>query len=453
MAFDLAQAGSRMPKMATRHFWITNSPSLLKLQLLCASKMPVKKLLDICPKIPLIIENDSKRSSEAKIANLIAALEHRDRVQEIAIRDPLTRDGLWERIAMVMQEPFPELSALCLQSLSGVLTLPNTFLNRSAPCLQDLTLSEISFPSLPQLLLSTRDLTSLHLFNIPNSGYIPPETMATCLSVLPKLKFLTIRFRSPTYLPKRGNRPVPPQTRSVLPALTELDFQGINEYLEVLVAQIDAPLLRFDRFKIVFSERVHFDLPQTIRFFDQLDSFGTSSLTLRFNGWPFSLDSSREAVFFPSHIVPCEFIMMGNWLCDTIDDLSYGLGLQVSSMAQICNQIPSFRSSVESLVIRWDGYSSLQEIKIYHTAWLELFRSFPSVQSLQIPAMLEQSIADALVGPTGEFATYLLPSLHSLSIVGRVSDKFASKGIQSYITARQNCGRPVTVSRPGRRRK
>jgi hypothetical protein len=23
MAFDLAQAGSRMPKMATRHFWIT----------------------------------------------------------------------------------------------------------------------------------------------------------------------------------------------------------------------------------------------------------------------------------------------------------------------------------------------------------------------------------------------------------------------------------------------
>jgi hypothetical protein len=78
---------------------------------------------------------------------------------------------------------------------------------------------------------------------------------------------LIIQFQFLTPHPKRRSRPVPPQTRSVLPALTKLHFQGISEYLEVLAARIDAPLLRFDRPKIVFFNQLVFDIPQTIRFF------------------------------------------------------------------------------------------------------------------------------------------------------------------------------------------
>jgi hypothetical protein len=127
-------------------FVIFTSPLRLELQLFCTPKVPVRKLLDIWPTFPLVVEVDSEWPREAKIDNLIAALEHRDRVQKITISDPLTRDGLWERIATVMQEPFPELNYLSLESFSGVLPFPNTFFNGSASRLQHIFLWGISFP-------------------------------------------------------------------------------------------------------------------------------------------------------------------------------------------------------------------------------------------------------------------------------------------------------------------
>jgi hypothetical protein len=431
-------------------FVILASPLRLKLQLFCREKTPVRKLLDIWPTFPLVVEwlgfSSISRNEEDKIDNLIAALEHHDRVQKIKVSDPLTPDDLWERIATVMQEPFPELTSLSLASFSRALPLPNTFLNGSASRLQDLFLSAISFPSLPRLLLSTRDLTSLRLFDIPNSGYIPPERMATCLSVLLKLESLVIQFKFPTPDPKRRNRPAPPQTRSVLPALTELDFRGISEYLEVLAARIDAPLLKFDRFKIDFFHQLVFDIPQTIRFFGHLDSFRTSRLSL----W-FKMDSIRQAVLFPPDMAPAPLQLTDqrcSWhiMCDTLD-------WQVFSMAQICSQILSFRSSVKSLVIEYHGTEwgpppKIKPDEIDPTVWLQLFHSFPSVQSLRISATLEPSIAAALEGLTGESAAKVFPSLHSLSIVGRMSDasEAVPQGIQSYVTARQHCGRPVAIS-------
>jgi hypothetical protein len=245
-----------------------------------------------------------------------------------------------------------------------VLPLPNTFLNGSASHLQHLSLWAISFPSLPRLLLSTRDLTSLHLNSIPNSGYIPPERMAICLSVLPKLESVIIQFKSRTPHPKRSNRPLPPPTLSVLPSLKKLHFQGMSEYLEVLAAQIDAPLLRFGRLEVVFFNQLVFDILQTIRFFGHLDSFRTSNLTLRFHEF-YTCDSYRpypEAVFFPSDMAPRPWETMGqscSWhiRCKDLDG-------QVSSLAQICSQILSFRSSVESLVVK---SNFLPEIEINPT--------------------------------------------------------------------------------------
>jgi hypothetical protein len=432
-------------------FVIFASPLRLELKLFCTPKVPVRKLLDIWPTFPLVVENDPEWSSEAKIDNLIAALEHRDRVQNITIGDPLTRDGLWERIATVMQEPFPELIYLSLESLQGVLPLPNAFLNGSASRLQHLFFWEVSFPSLPRLLLSTRDLKILHLCNIPNSGYIPPERMATCLSGLPKLESLIIRFKSPTPQPKRRNRPLPPQTRSVLPSLTDLEFRGISEYLEVLAARIDAPLLRFDHLKIIFFNQLVFDIPQTIRFFGHLDSFWTlSSLTLRFHRPPSSSVIYPEASFFPSYMAPRPLASMGrscSWhiMCNKLD-------WQVSSMAQICSQIRPFRSSVESLVIDCDVWSVLQEIEIDPTVWLQLFHSFSSVQHLQIPDYLERSIAAALEGLTEESAADVFPSLHSLYIVthsmlGHMDNAPPVEGIRSFVAARQHSGHPVAVTR------
>jgi hypothetical protein len=159
-----------------------------------------------------------------------------------------------------------------------VFTLPDTFLNGSVASLQYLylKLETISFPSFPRLLLSTSDLRSLHLDFIPYSGYIPPETMATCLSALRKLESLAVGFISPTPHPQRRNRAPPPPTRFVLPALTKLEFTGISEYLEGLAA----PLLDESRISLFHQPELDFDIPQTSRFFGHLNWFRSSSLIL-----------------------------------------------------------------------------------------------------------------------------------------------------------------------------
>jgi hypothetical protein len=370
--------------------------------------------------------------------NLITALQRRDRVRKIITEDP--SDSLWEQIttATVMQGPFPELTSLRLVSPYGVLPLPDTFLNGSASRLQDLFFWAISFPSLPTLLLSATDLTSLFLVDIPNSAYIPPETMATCLSTLTKLKCIYIDFKSPTPHP---NRPVPPPTRSVLPFLCSFSFQGVSEYLEVLAAQIDAPHLSFDHISITFFNQPVFDIPQTIRFLGHLKSFRPSSLTLRFNPI-LSRSLCHEVVFFPTDMRGRSF----SWhiKCETLNQ-------QVVSITQICSQILSFRTSVESLVIEYSPeivwpLPTIQADETDPTQWLQLFHIFPLVQSLQIPASLEPSISVALEGLTGESVAELFPSLHDLSIVGCMSDDAASQGIRSYVGARRHSGCAITVS-------
>jgi hypothetical protein len=431
-------------------YLIFDSPIRLNLRLFCTEKSPVKNLLDVWPPFPLFIhanyhldlsepadDLDSDRE-DSFLDNVVAALERCDRVRHI---DIFTPDFLLEEIVTAMQGPFPALIFLSLQSAEvSVFPFPDTFLNGSAPCLRHLALDGISYPSLRQLLSTTSDLTSLCLYSIPNSasGYIPPETMVTCLSALPKLETFVIRFEFRTRRqPPRRNLP---QTRFVLSALTVLDFDGVSEYLEDLVARIDAPLL--DEFRINFSHQPVFDIPQTIRFFSPIDSFRPSSLTLVFSLYfnaLISFSSRHSTCPYPHHSA-CPY----SWQIDCQQ-----LEQQVTSVAQICSQILPFRSSVKSLNIELTGILDfLTEEEIPDpTLWSQLFHSFTSVQSLEIPAILEPSIAAALQGLTGESSGEPFPSLCNLSIVGTMSDEPVQQGTQSFIAARQQNGCPIAVSR------
>jgi F-box-like len=194
-------------------YLVLESPIRLDLQLFCTEKTPVEELLDVWPaSLPLTIHSYSNYAwfdlgyLGDDFGNVVAALKHCNRVRKIHITN--TVDSRWKEIVTAMHGPFPVLRSLFLDSLdSGERfhfygTLPDTFLIGSAPCLQHLTLAAISFPSLPRFLSSTSDLTSLHLSDMPDSGYISPVTMARCLSALPKLEFLSIDFKSPTPRPK-----------------------------------------------------------------------------------------------------------------------------------------------------------------------------------------------------------------------------------------------------------
>jgi hypothetical protein len=197
---------------------VLGSPIHLNLHLVCNEKTPVRDMLHIWPPLPIIIW--SHRHGVVDKDNVIAALEHRDRVRLISITHIVGSE--LERFAAVMQESFPALTHLNLDSDKLTPALPDTFLGGSAPHLQFLRLMDIPFPGLPKLLLTTNGLVELRLSSIPHTGYFSPETIVAALSNLTRLQVLHIKFASPASRPPQNTRRPPPQTRTVLPSLTEL---------------------------------------------------------------------------------------------------------------------------------------------------------------------------------------------------------------------------------------
>ena len=147
---------------------IFDSPHRLNLRILCTYRTPVRKNLGVGPAFPIDILLDSTGGWGPNAEdNAIAALEYRDRVNSVTLFT--TTDTQMEKIAAVMQEPFPVLTRLCMRSCEDTSILSAAFLGRSAPCLQAITLHRIPFPAFPTLLLSTSDLVTLNLSAIPMS--------------------------------------------------------------------------------------------------------------------------------------------------------------------------------------------------------------------------------------------------------------------------------------------
>ena len=148
------------------------SPLRLDLCLYCRGRTPVRETLDVWPLLPIEI------SSYHVGPNILAALEHRDRVRTVSLHR-IPRNQLAE----LMPEPFPALERLSLVTVDvdhdNPPALPDTFLGGYAPRLKRLSLRSISLSILPQLLSSSNDLVDLSLDQIPYGGHISPEAMAT----------------------------------------------------------------------------------------------------------------------------------------------------------------------------------------------------------------------------------------------------------------------------------
>lgn len=218
-------------------------PNHLEVRVECETKPAVAKALDVWPALPISIRSMVTYKDGGDI---IAALEHRERMAEIRLLG-LSGPQLEECVTL-MQGPFPVLRCLslgCDANLNDALVVTDAFLAGSASHLRLLGLGGVPFPTLPRLLLTARDLVHLNLWGITSAGYVSPEAMATYLATLKRLRSLDIIFRSKTSFPDRTSQISPPPTRSVLPALLRFTFRGISEYLEDLMAQIDTPQLEF----------------------------------------------------------------------------------------------------------------------------------------------------------------------------------------------------------------
>ncbi|KAI0251497.1 hypothetical protein BJV78DRAFT_1210077, partial [Lactifluus subvellereus] len=245
------------------------------------------------------------------------------------------------------------------------------------------------------------------------------------LSALTRLTDLSMIFESPASRPDRRGRRPPPLTRVVLPALTNMTFQGDNEYLEDFIARIDAP--RLNDLYISFFNRLIPQLLQFITHTGMTKSYNRAGLV--FNG-----------TFVGFSHCPPEGTNTSKSLMLTIS--GRGIDWQVSCMTQICSQYSFLLPSVEQLDIfeyyRWNDSNE---------PWLELFRPFTAVRTLRISRQPQSSIMRALQELTGERAIEVLPALDGLYLEDYQPSGPEQKVIESFTAARQYSDHPVTVHR------
>jgi hypothetical protein len=332
--------------------------------------------LDIWPSFPLIIYNlfeileDERELSS--LDNIVAALEHSDRVRVIHLEDLSSSQMGYLTDSAAMQKPFPELTDLRLLIADdgpGPI-LPDSFLGKTAPRLRSLYLHRVPFPGIPKLLLSATHLVNLRLLNIPSSGYIPPVAMATSLSALTSLEALTLRFSHPRPRPALETRrpPPPPPTRSILPSLTDIRFKGASEYLEEILARIDAP--RLDRFDITFFNQIIFDTPQLFQFISRRPTLWAPEMGyIEFDHWT-TFVNFRSQTFcnLLSVQIRCR---VAEW--------------QVSSLEQVCtSSLPPF-STLEDLYlsVSQHGAPSWQG-DVENALWLEFLHPFAALKNLYL---------------------------------------------------------------------
>ena len=134
---------------------VFGSPHRLNLQLYCTATTPVRQMLDIWPLLPIIIEAYSIDKWDND--NIIAALEHNDRISKLVIFDIQSSET--EKALAALQKPFPALTYLQFELKAELAQVfPASFLGGFVPALQSLVLEHIPFPGLPKLLLSATHL-------------------------------------------------------------------------------------------------------------------------------------------------------------------------------------------------------------------------------------------------------------------------------------------------------
>jgi hypothetical protein len=399
---------------------VFSSPLRLGLRLYCNRRTSVKEMLDVWPPFPIEIRSSGLGD------NMMAALEHQDRICEINL--DLTYPEC-ERLATVMQKPFPALTSLRLRSalFEHVPVLPDTFLGISAPRLRSLFWEGLAFPKLPQLILSFNDLSKLYLQSIPDHGYISPDAMVTGLSALTRLTYLCFDFDFEEIV---AFRPRPPLTRVLLPALTEFEFRGVNEYWEDLLARIDVPQL--ETLTVIFKQHA-LDIRPTISRSRMLGLFDYAEVT-------FSLFEVDIQLYQPEETDP-------SLLLGVVEEV---LGRQVSSIAQMCIQALSLLSSVTELCIQSDGVISPSDL-LDNFVWLELFHSFTAVRTLHLWVIMQPCIVSSLRKniAIGESVTEVLLELHDLYLHHSYRrNSVEEQAIELFIATRQLYGHPVTAHYP-----
>ena len=403
--------------MQVCHRWrsiVFASPRRLNLQLLCVAGIHARDTLDVWLALPLLIEES--RSPSPGIDSIVAVLERSDRVHKIILT---VSNSDFEKVLPAMLVPFPELTDLQFGSneiSTPVLQVPDLFLGGSAPRLQTFSLNRILFPGLPKLLLSAPHLIHLSLLNIPHSGFMSSEAVATVLSTLTSLKWFSLEFQFRSRSDQASRRS--PPTRFVLHALNTFSYNGASEYLEDLLARIDAPRLKY--FPITF-DKIGFDTSQFIEFISRTPTLKAPK-EARLNFWHNAVKvtlSPRISDFSELSLK----ISWGDWDWPPL------------FLVQICTTYLPPLSTLEDLDT--GSYPPPWIDDIESSQWLEALQPFSAVKNLHLSEELAQRIVPALQESVGGSATEVLPALQKIIFEGSEPSISIRETVEQFVGARQ----------------
>ena len=126
---------------------VFGSPRRLDLQLYCTASTPVRETLDVWPRLPISVwVTDPEMWDKWGVHNIIAALEHNDRICQLILYN--LSSSQWEKVLTAMQKPFPALTSVGIRPMDKTAPVPASFLDGSGPCLRSLWLYFIPFPGL-----------------------------------------------------------------------------------------------------------------------------------------------------------------------------------------------------------------------------------------------------------------------------------------------------------------
>ena len=411
---------------------ILGSASHLGLCLVCTHGTPVAEMLAHSPHLPLVIdyidEHQNLRAGDEEEISL--ALEQRSYVSRVRFRMPVPN---LQQLISAMEEEYPVLEYLIMgcwtRDASTTLILPQTF---QAPHLRHLVLSGFTLPIGSRLLTTAVGLVTLCLYMNRPSEYFQPNTLLRWISFLPQLETLMVVFLFPV-----PNRDVerqlmhtPITTHITLPNLRWFGFQGISAYLETLVRRITAP--RLERLIILFFKQLTFSVPRLLQFINTTEN-------IRFDSAKFKFSREQVDVNFYSQEEAEKHPLSVSIHC-------WHLDWQVSSVGQIFSSLGQIPSTVEHLTLQHWVHSKSSEghNEVDRTEWHKLFEPFNNVKTLRVGDGLVGALSLCLRLDDGELPLELLPELQELTYSGKDD---AGDAFKSFVDARQDAGRPVTLRR------
>ena len=356
---------------------------------------------------------------------VLLALQHRHRVRGIRLHVPL--QSLWKFIAAMGKE-FPILEFLYIalpKRHHTTLILPETF---QGPLLCHLALKHFAFPIESPMLATAAGLVTLTLKSVRPSTHFHFHEFLQRLSLMSQLRKLKVAFHSP--LSDDDTEEQPTVIHVTLPNLRWLGFKGTGACMEKLLPCITAPLLA--KLEVIFSDGPPSSVLYLLHAINPTGNLRFSKANVSFHEEHVDVKAYRNK--------KAETYTLGIQV--TCDELNR----QIASAAQIFNTLRELFSSTERLVLQcprsiewWRWF-----IHANRTQWRDFFRSFNTMKTLRVPGPLVRELSDALQVHDEESPTELLPELNELFYCSSddPDDEFVS-----FIDARQNVGRPVSLFR------